>query len=94
MCFRLRVSNWSTIIVLFGGKIQAWSAVDLFWVCHLNSLTFMLLKKKKKRENTALKYSDRNEEEKRDLLFHSHKYVSRNMNFYPSFAEVLDLANN
>lgn len=30
MCFHLRVSNWSTIMVLFGGKIQAWSAVDLF----------------------------------------------------------------
>lgn len=27
----------------FGGKIQAWSAVDLFWVCHCNSLAFMFL---------------------------------------------------
>lgn len=43
MCFRFHVSNWSTVTVLFGGKIQAWSAVDLFWVCHYNSLAFVFL---------------------------------------------------
>lgn len=56
---------WNTSSFEDDGKIQAWSAVDLFWVCYCTSLAVIFLKiKKKKRENTALKYSDRTEEEK------------------------------